>query len=155
MAAISGICQWAKVLGAPGPGYEPHEKEWSIDVEVDDATREYLTGLGVADKIRSKDGREDFIPFKRNELKKDGTPSKPIAVVDRNRQPWDETKLIGNGSRVAVQFTVDPWEYGRKSGIRLGLIKIMVLDHVPYGEDEFSEFTDTDGFDDDEIPFDE
>lgn len=154
MAAIAGKCMWAKVLGAPGPGYEPHEREWSIDVEVDEEARTKLQQLGIEDKIKTKEGREPFITFRRKEMKKDGTPAKPIEVVDSNRQPWDQNVMIGNGSKVAVQFTVDPWEYGRKSGIRVGLIKLMVIDLVPYGEDEFAEFTEPDGFDD-EMPFDE
>jgi len=149
MAVIRGTAYWAKILGEPAPGYDPNDKEWSIDVTVDAEARKTLADLGLEDKIKNKDDeRGDFISFKRKGYKQDGERAKNIVVVDKKRQPWPEEDLIGNGSEVAVQFLADEWEYGKKSGVRAAILKVMVLDHVPYGKDELAEFADDDGWED-------
>lgn len=154
MAAFKGELHWAKVLGDPVPGYDPSEKEWTFDVTVDDTARQVLTDLGLADKIKNKDDdRGDFMTFKRKGIKSDGEPAKPIQVVDKNKNPWPEDKLLGNGTVAAVQFIADEWTYGKKSGIRAAPLKIMILEHVEYAKDELTEFMDADDFDD--VPFDD
>lgn len=146
MAVIKGQAYWAKILGDPAPGYDPTETEWSIDVTVNEDARATLTDLGLADKIKNKgDERGDFITFKRKGVKKDGERAKNITVIDKTRELWPQDELIGNGSEVAVKFIADEWEYGKKKGVRAAVLTVMVLDHVPYGEDELEQFADKSG----------
>ena len=165
MAIIKGKAYWAKVIGEPGEAYDPGEREWSIDVTVDKEARKVLEQLGVADKINdpevNKKGEKrakphesgmEYITFRRKELKKDGTPSKPIRIVDSKKNPWPEDKLIGNDSVVIVQFSVNEGEYRGKPWKKPSLLAIMVKEHVPYDSDEFDDYVDPDGFDD-EVPF--
>lgn len=129
------------MVGKAQPGYKNQYNEWSLDVAVDDGTRQALVKAGLGDKIKNKgDDRGDFITFKRRELKKDGTPAKPIEIVDRKGQPWGNER-IGNGSVVNVQFAVND---GPDDSKRAGIIKLQVWEHVPYeggdGDGERDEF---------------
>lgn len=154
MAVIRGKAFWAKILGDPVPGYDPDQKEWTIDVTVDDEARATLEELGLGDKIKNKtdekpdDERGDFITFKRKALKSDGTEARPIRVVDRKKNEWPQDKLIGNGSEVFVQFAVNEWEYRGRSGVKPGIMSVMVVDHVPYeSSDELPDLDEDDEFD--------
>jgi hypothetical protein len=140
---IQGKAWYAKIVGAPKPGYDKSKREWSLDVCVDDATRKLLAKEGVA--VRNKgDDRGDFITFKRPEFKQDGNPAKPIEIVDHRGQPWDK-RLIGNGSVVNVKFVINENTYNGRTTKKPGLIKLQVWDLVPYegkggGEYEETEF---------------
>lgn len=125
---IRGKAMWAKVLGAPVWGYEETFKEWTIDVEIDEETQEKLKAEGLGDRIKTK-GDVEFVRFSRKEFKQDGTPNKPIRIVDNQGNPWDEKKKIGNGSIVNVNFAIN--EY-KKNKFSLNILALQVWDHVPY-----------------------
>lgn len=130
---IRGKAKWAKVLGAPVWGYENTFKEWSIDVEIDKETVAKLEAEGLGDRIKDK-GNGPFIKFSRKELKSDGTPNKPIRIVDAKGEPWNGAK-IGNGSVVNVNFAINEYKKGKFSA---NILALQVWDHVPYsGDNEF------------------
>src|SRR5690606_474304 len=78
------------------------------------------------------------------ELKADGTPNRPIEVVDILGKPWPEDKLIGNGSVVDVKFAVVDYGPGKKHGVYPR--KIRVLKHVPYETDGFEPLSEDDEY---------
>lgn len=127
---IQGQAYWAKVLGAAKPGYQNQYNEWSIDITVDAKTKKRLLAEGVdASKIKNKgDERGDFLTLKRRELKQDGSPAKPIAVVDHNKNPWPQNQLIGNGSTVNAMIALNEGA----NGIRPSLIKLQVVSLVEF-----------------------
>ena len=135
---IQGPVHYAKVLGAPAWGYKKQYKEWSVDLCIDAPTKARLLEAGMSKSaIKNKDDdRGDFITFKRRELKKDGTAGKPIEVVNKKGQPWDQKALIGNGSICNFKIALNEYEGETKPG----LIKMQVVEHVEYegraGDDE-------------------
>jgi hypothetical protein len=104
---LAGTAYWAKVLGEPEENYRGDGNEWSIDVTPDQRGLDLIRRIGLGDKLRNKDDdREEFITFRRRELKKDGEPNDHIEVVDADGNPWDDKKAIGNGSKVKIKFSV-------------------------------------------------
>lgn len=83
-------------------------------------------------KIKDK-GDGPFISFKRKEFKQDGTPNKPVRVVDHRGELWGNEK-IGNGSIVNVNFAVNEYGKGEKSA---NILSLQVWDLVPYSGGEF------------------
>jgi hypothetical protein len=55
-------------------------------------------------------------------------------IMDSRQNPWDRSKLIGNGSKIIVAFNVYPWGKGRPGGVGITLQprKVMVVDLVEY-----------------------
>lgn len=145
---MRGEVAWAKVLGAPAKGFEENTREWSIDFKPNDPSRaKYLKEGGSDFYLKSKEKHPlgEFIAFKRNEVKKDGTPAKPITVVDKDGNPWDSTVRIGNGSVVDVKVALNEVSVGRQKRLKPSLIAIRVIEHVPYeGKGDSSDFEDFD-----------
>lgn len=132
---LTGKAFWVKVLGDPVENYREDGNEWCIDVTPNQKGIELLRRIGLGEKLRNKDDdREDFITFRRNELKKDGTENNKIEVVDADGNPWDEDKPIGNGSTVKVRFSVFemPAKGKFKAIIKPVIYKITVLELVEY-----------------------
>jgi hypothetical protein len=135
---IQGKAYYAKVLGAPAWGYKKQYKEWSIDVTLDAATKARLLEAGMSKSaIKNKqDDRGEFLTFKRREKKKDGTDGKPIEVVNKKGQEWNQKALIGNGSVVNCKIALNEYEGETKPG----LIKLQIVEHAEYegraGDDE-------------------
>lgn len=143
---IRGKAKWAKVLGAPVWGYENTFKEWTVDVYIDEATSEKLKNEGLKDVIKNK-GDGDYIVFRRKELKQDGSPNKPIRVVDAKGNTWNQDVRIGNGSTVNVNFAPNEYKKGKFS---VNILALQVWDHVPYNGGDFPVKEDGDeGGDDD------
>lgn len=138
MPILSGVAHWAKVTGAPQAGYDGVTKEWSIDVSLDEAGVQAFKDAGVAKRIKNKDDdRGDFVTFKRKEYKFDGeTKNEPIRIVDAKKNPWPQDTLIGNGSKVNINYSINETRYG----LHPTLLAIQVVDLVEYkggGGDDF------------------
>jgi hypothetical protein len=136
---IRGTAKWAKVTGEPHWGYEEKHKEWSIDVFPEDESIERLKAEGLSDKLKDK-GNGKFMTFKRRETKQDGTPNKPIRIVDHHgetlqdeNQPYKGPK-IGNGSVVNINFAINEYGKNQKSA---NILSMQVWDLVPYTGGEF------------------
>lgn len=135
---IRGKAKWTKVIGEPSWGFENKNKEWSVDVYVDEATEERLKAEGLGDRLKDK-GNGTYISFKRKELKADGSPNQPIRVVDHHGEPWG-TQKIGNGSTVNVNFALN--EYKPKQ-FSANILSMQVWDLVKFDGGEFPTREDT------------
>jgi hypothetical protein len=136
---MTGKAFWVKVLGEPTENYQETGNEWTMDVQPNEKGIALLKRVGLAEKIRNKDDdREDFITFRRNELKKDGSENNKIEVVDADGNPWPEDKAIGNGSTVKVRFSVFemPAKGKFKAIIKPVIYKVTVVDLVEYKKAE-------------------
>lgn len=147
MPLLRGKIKWAKVLGEPVWGYENTFKEWTFDVEVDKKTIAQLEEQGLGHKVKDK-GQGPFVTFSRKELKADGTPNKPIRIVDNKGKPWDQAKKIGNGSVVNVSYALNEYRPGK---LTWNVLALQVWEHVPYeGNSEFPIKEDDDNGGDDD-----
>jgi hypothetical protein len=148
MTVITGKCKWASI-SAPNTTYEP---AWQIDVSLDDENLKKVKADGLSIKNKGDD-RGNFVTIKRKVEGKKG-PNKAPELVDSQRTPMFNT-LIGNGSLVNVLYRPYEWEHAGKTGISADLLKVQILDLVPYSNDGDEDFDVVDsGYQsDDDIPF--
>jgi len=128
MAVVTGVAYWASVQ-APNTTYEA---EYSVDLVVSEADAEKLRNQNIT--VGDRDG-EPMVKFKRRQFRKDGTENPKPKVVDSDAMPMDD--LIGNGSKVNVQYRTYPWTYAGRSGVGADLVGVQVLELVAYGGSEF------------------
>jgi hypothetical protein len=132
---VRGLAYWAK-LSKPVPGYNPEEKQWSLDVTLDSENASKLVSLGLTKGLKNKgDSRGAFYTFIRREIKKkSGKPNQPIAVTDSNGNPWPANKLIGNGSEVEVKFNVfEVPAFGKlPAHNKDAILEVSVVKHIEY-----------------------
>lgn len=132
---IRGKASYAKILGNPVPNYNKDGREWKMDLELtSQASVKELKSLGVGDRVKQKEEYLDGAPhitLKQAELRADGTPNRPVAVVEADgKTPWDQNTLIGNGSVVDVKIVVMDHGPGKKSGMYIRGVRVLKL--VPY-----------------------
>lgn len=146
---LRGKASYAKIIGEPMLNYNKDGREWKMDLQLlDKGSVKDVKSWGIGDRIKNKENYLDgnpFMTFKQNEFRKDGvTPNQPIKVVDAAGNPWDEHKLIGNGSVVDVKFIVMDHGPGKMHGVYIRAVR--VLDHVPYEPKEFDDLSEDDEF---------
>jgi len=141
MPIRSGKMYYCKVFGEGSKNYEGDGMEWSFDLAVEGDTLAEMEKEGVKAKPKNKgDARGDFYQFRKDTMKKDGEPAKPIEVVDAVGKPWDPSVAIGNESVIDVKYLLKEYEYKGKKGIKRNILAIRVKDHVPYeggGREDF------------------
>lgn len=137
MPVVNGEAKWASIQ-QPNTTFEP---VWSIDVVVDVETAKKLKAEGLPVK-KDKDG-DIILKCKKKVYRKDQTKNQSPRVVDGNKEPLLD--LVGNGSKVNVQYQPYEWNYAGNSGIGAGLVAVQVLELVPFGGagDEFEKVGDT------------
>lgn len=136
---LKGKAMWAKIVGPAVLNKFSEKKEWSFDLcNLTPETVETLKKEGVGHTVKNKgDDRGDFVTLRRKEMKSDGTPAKPIEVVDHHGNPWGK-ELIGNGSELQVIASVRETKFKGKIHKVLSPIKVLVWDHVKYaGREDF------------------
>lgn len=110
------------------PNQMSNKFEMNIGQLDKDAIRD-LTGAGL--EVKTGEGKKedhgDFITAKSG---------RRIRVVDAAGNPWDETRAIGNGSKVKASINPYNWTYKNKSGVGAGLNQVMVLEWVQYEGNE-------------------
>lgn len=137
---LSGVANWAKIVGKPGKAYNPGEQEWSMDLVLDEGSVAEAHKLGMGPRIKN-----GVIKFTRNELKKGGEkkgqPNNPIGIKNADGTDWDGKKdpkeyttLVGNGSEVKVKFNLYlPQKFGNKPQVpKPAILEVTVVKHVPY-----------------------
>lgn len=137
---VSGTASYAKILGNPVPGYQNGPAEWTVDLILDkDGIKQYKESKGDPFYVKTnKDTGAQYLRFKRHAKKKDGTDGKPILVVGPDGQPWDQSKLIGNGSILNVRFGLNEVPSQGTKRLKPSVIAIQVWEHSPYeGRNEF------------------
>lgn len=136
---VVGNIYWAKILGAPRPNYNGDAREWTFELEPDEAGLKVFKDHKLTDRLKDKyEDRGKYIVLKKPEFNKEGEANKPIRIYDNEDQPWDEDTLIGNKSKVVVKLDIRDYGPGKKKGIYPVAIKI--LDLVSYKSSEFGAF---------------
>ncbi len=133
---ISGTGYWMKVLGDPVDNYQKDGKEWVFDLTPDAEGVKLLKKLKLDDRLKNKeDDRGTFFSFKQRSTRMDGSPNKPINVVDANGHPWDKNEKLGNGTKVDVKFNIRDYGAGKRMGVYPQAIRVM--EHVEYESVDF------------------
>lgn len=145
---IRGKTSYAKILGDPVLNYSKDGKEHKMDLIISDDVEKEFKAVGLGDRIKSKDNYLDgakYVTFKQAEFQRSGKANDPIPVVDILGEPWDQKKLIGNGSDVDVTFAVVDHGPGKKNGMYIRQVRVLKL--VPYeGGNEAPEINPDDPF---------
>lgn len=149
-----GRLQYARVLGDPVLNYNKDGQEWKFDFIPNDpegASKE-LASVGVSDRLRSlKDSEgnyrydgQEYMSFKQNAERRDGTPNTPIRVEDMYGNPWPEDVLLGNDTVADVKFVVIDNGRGKFHGVYPRSIRVLEL--VPYQSKEFTPIDESDPY---------
>ena len=141
MAIQEGIAYWANVT-TPNTRFEP---VYTVDLVVDDSTATNFESRGfkVKDLVINDEKIGRAITIKRKVNGPNGLVRNPPKLVDSNKNPIDD--LVGNGSRVKVQY--NEWEVENKFGTFKGLDfqAMQVLDLVSYKSGDGDEFEALEG----------
>lgn len=143
---LRGKLHWAKILGKPLPNFLKDANEWTMDLSLDKDGIAQVKKLQLGGRIKDKkDERGQFISFKQRELKKDGSPAKPITVIDAAGKPWDQETKIGNGTVADVKFEVVDYGMGAdKMGVYPRAVR--VLDLVEFSDSGFGALSPDDEY---------
>lgn len=144
---IRGKASYAKILGDPVLNFSKDGKEWKMDVKINKDTVKELTGYGIKDKIKTKEGYLDGEPhltFKQAEFQKSGKPNEPIKVTDILGNPWNDKELIGNDSDVDIKFVIIDYGAGKRKGMYIRSVRVLKL--VPFNKADFGKVDETDEF---------
>ena len=141
MAIQEGIAYWANVT-TPNTRFEP---VYTVDLVVDDSTATNFESRGfkVKDLVINDEKIGKAITIKRKVNGPNGLVRNAPKLVDSNKNPIDD--LVGNGSRVKVQY--NEWEVENKFGTFKGLDfqAMQVLDLVSYKSGDGDEFEALEG----------
>jgi hypothetical protein len=129
---IEGTAYWASI-SKPNTTYEP---KWTINVVLSEEDAKDFASRGHTVK-ESDDG--SFVVIKRKCEGNNGPNNQP-RLLDINGN--DVNVLIGNGSKVKVQYREYDWEMNGKSGKGLDLQAVKILDLVPYSAGDGDELVD-------------
>ena len=120
---------WAKLGDNAGNKYMSDDKEWSVDVVLDDDKAAKWIESGIKPALKEKDGLK-IVTLRKDCLYKSGDPQKSPMVFDKFGKPLDV--LVGNDSIANVQFSVREWEFQGKQGKTAKLVAMQVLDLVEF-----------------------
>lgn len=130
MATVTGTAYWASVL-TPNTKFEP---VYSVDLVIDQDTAEKFASKGVP--IKQMDEGPAIVIKRKVNKPKGGTRLAPT-LLDRRAKPLNA--MVGNGSKVKVQYEPFAWEYAGKTGVSLDFIGMQVLELVEYSSKSKSE----------------
>ena len=135
---VTGIAYYPKVFESNRDMHEGFYGErdgaYTIDVELDKENLDIVSKSGSRVEPRITDEGLQ-IKFKRKHKHMIAALGGAPKVVDHEDKPWDESKFIGNGSKVEVWFEV----YDTKMGKGTRLLGVRVLDLVEYVSDNDGE----------------
>lgn len=120
---VEGNAYWASLV-APNTTYEPM---YTINVVVDEATAKDFVERGHS--IREME-EGPAVVIKRKVNGPNGMVRKAPRLLDADKNDVDV--LVGNGSKVRVQYQEYDWTYNNKSGKGLDLQAVQIIDLVPY-----------------------
>jgi len=123
MAIEEGLAYWASVT-TPNTRYEP---VYQVNLIVDQDIAEKYRAEGCT--IRDMEEGPALV-IKRKVNGPNGMIRQAPKLFDADKKPLDE--LIGNGSKVKIQFNPYDWEYAGKTGRSLDFQAMQVLELVEY-----------------------
>ncbi len=140
---IEGIAHWASIK-VPNSTFEPVTYQLTL-VPSDEGMCAKLASEGH--KLKKID-EQDALFFRKYYNRPDGSTNPPPRLVDKDKNPIDDSVAVGNGSKVNVQY--QPRVIENKFGTFpwLELQAVQVLDLVEYNNGTVDEFEISEGGDD-------
>ena len=141
---IQGKAHWCKLLGKPRPSYDGKKNEWTVDIELDrdglKALKEFGIDIFYVKKGKpNKDGSPNattgkpMLKLTRNALRSDGSAANPVVLRDEHGEPWDSSKLIGNGTTVNLKLMKFEVKLpNQPARLKPYLLEMQIWDLVPY-----------------------
>tara|TARA_R100001082_G_scaffold14160_1_gene7266 strand:+ start:1046 stop:1483 length:438 start_codon:yes stop_codon:yes gene_type:complete len=123
MAIEEGLAYWTSAK-SPNTKFEP---VYQTNLVVDRDTAEKYRAEGCS--IREMEEGPALV-IKRKVNGPNGMVRNAPKLFDKDKKPLDE--LVGNGSKVRVQFNPYDWEYAGKSGRSLDFQAMQVLDLITF-----------------------
>jgi len=133
--------QWCKLLGDPRPPYDPEKPpEWSIEILLDNDNEEHMKWVDSVEQeyaAHHGDAKKSahwcpVKPYKEDPRKRmscrmkipqftnnNGVKSEGPTVYGPEGEFWDHSKLIGNGSKMQLSYTIYAW--GKKGSTGSGI----------------------------------
>ncbi len=130
---VEGNAYWASLI-APNTTFEPM---YTINVVVDEATAKDFAERGHS--VREME-EGPAVVIKRKVNGPNGMVRKAPRLLDADKNDVDV--LVGNGSKVKVQYQEYDWTYNNKSGKGLDLQAVQIIDLVPYKAQDGDELLD-------------
>ena len=134
---VEGNAYWASLV-APNTTYEPM---YTINLVVDEATAKDFAERGHS--IREME-EGPAVVIKRKVNGPNGMVRKAPRLLDADKNDVDV--LVGNGSKVRVQYQEYDWTYNNKSGKGLDLQAVQIIELVPYKAADGDELLDDEEF---------
>lgn len=149
---LRGKTNYAKILGEPMDNFDKNGKEWKLDFILEDRKDlARLKALNVSDRVKQKEDYLDGAPHmtlrqKTEQVEENGRKvwKNRLKIVDVTGQPWDETKLVGNGSVADIKLRIADYGRGMKAGIYI--VGIRILELVPYNSSVMDELDESDPY---------
>lgn len=137
---------WCKLLGDPRPNYNEDGNEWTVDITIPESDVAAVKKLGLHPKALKEDDRGTYFKYKRPEMTKDGKLNKPVTIKDQSGKAWDDSKLIGNGSKADIMLKFMEVGYKNKTWHKPVIFAIKINEVVEYEADDRVDFEyDTNG----------
>ena len=130
---VEGNAYWASLI-APNTTFEPM---YTINVVVDEATAKDFAERGHS--VREME-EGPAVVIKRKVNGPNGMVRKAPRLLDADKNDVDV--LVGNGSKLKVQYQEYDWTYNNKSGKGLDLQAVQIIDLVPYKAQDGDELLD-------------
>lgn len=136
-----GIAEYAFV-NRPQTQFNPegvYKTNLIVDPNEDDV-KEMLTAIKAASSGQ--------VPYSKREedgmyvVKFSSKYQPKVALANGSYLDPDDIPMIGNGSKVRVAYTMQPWDFGGKQGVKLYLQGLQILDLVPYEGEMFDDESD-------------
>ena len=153
-------CRWFKLLGeARENKFDPSKPPtWSVELVLDNDNKTHMAWIEeMESKYKEFHGEtkksNNWFPAKPDPeaprsrtvvsfklpmwTRKDGTVSEGPCVFDAARNPWDQKRLVGNGSKVIIGFDIYAWpSRGTGAGLTFQPKQAQVVDLVEYVSEE-------------------
>jgi hypothetical protein len=133
--SAEGLAYWAK-LDRPHPNkfsqYETDAHQYSIVLYLDARNKKLMESLKHATTIK-QDENGDRFNFVLNYMTKAGKSMVPPKVLDCDLNDVTQSVLIGNGSKVEVEFALLDIQGGAHAGKTKAFLRnVQIIDLVPY-----------------------
>lgn len=133
--SAEGLAYWAK-LDRPHPNkfsqYETDAQQYSIVLYLDARNKKLMESLNLASTIK-QDENGDRFNFVLNYMTKAGKPMVAPKVLDCDLNDVTQSILIGNGSKVEVEFALLDIQGGAHAGKTKAFLRnVQIIDLIPY-----------------------
>jgi len=128
---------WAKLDPSnPDKGFSGDKPQWNVQLRTrsKDQSKEWKDlGLNVTTDD-DDDGILYRVNVRKDAMKKDGSPNKPVPVVGPDLMPIEDVNSVGNGTIANVKLRTFEWKFNGKEGVGVRLDAIQVVKLKEYAK---------------------